>query len=202
MSNNFVWDLGDLPELKTADNLAFKAEGIQVPQVKLIGAVTYHWELVGEQRINDSISVADWSAVGSISKGISTHLLSQYRHRHMRVYRPKLLLGVQDGLKPYLLKRYDHYGDQHYDKKGVVMVGAWCLAHKAGWNVEWWEHNNSAFWCLEFNNLIWRDMGELKDESGLLISPIPGFMLVPDTEPAYPTNMENSPNLELVWGTF
>lgn len=183
-----VWSLADLPELKTGDNLAFKAEGAkQQAMVKLIDAKTFHWGLVGERQINDEISVGDWSVVDSLSKGITTHLLSEYQYRHMRIYRPKLPEGEQDRLKPYLLKRYSYYGDQHYDWKGVVMVGIWCILHKLGLNVEWWEHDSSAFWCLEFNEIVWRNFG---------------YPLVPESEPPYPTNMERSERLELIWGTF
>jgi hypothetical protein len=182
-----VWSLSDLPELKTGYHLAFRAEGWQRPQVAIIGAETYHWEMVGERRIDDEISVGDWSAVGSIGKGISTHLLSQYQWRHMRIYRPTMPPELLDSLKSRILKRYDHYGDQKYDVKGVVMVGAWCLLHKMGFDVEWWEHNSHAFWCLEFNNIVMRDVW---------------LPIVPDSEAPYPTNFERSPRLELIWGTF
>lgn len=183
-----VWFLTDLPELKTGDNLAFRAQGtLQRLQVKLIRAATYHWALVGDKRVDDELSVGDWEVVDSTSKGITAHLLSEYQYRHMRVYRPKLLPAVQDTLKPYLLKRYNYYGDQRYDYWGVGMVALWYLLKKVGFNVEWFVHNSKKFWCLEFNELVWRDFG---------------FPLVSSTEPPYPTNMENSPMLELIWGTF
>jgi len=61
---------------------------------------------------------------------------------------------------------------QRYDYKGVVMVGLWCLLRKLGLKVEWWEHGSSKFWCLEFNEIVLRDLWR---------------PLVPITEPPYPT---------------
>lgn len=182
-----AWKLEELPELKVGDNLAFKAKGWGKLAAAIIKAKTFHWEMLGDRLVDDEISVGDWSCVGSTDKGITTHLLSQYQYRHMRIYRPKLSPGVQETLKPYILKRFSYWGDQHYDVKGVIMVALWCLLRKLGFKVEWWEHNSSKFWCLEFNNIVWRDFD---------------FALVPDSEPPYPTNMERSPRLELIWSTF
>lgn len=184
---NKVWNLADLPELKTADCLAFRAEGIQVFQVKIIGAITYHWGMVGERVTDDSVSAGDYSVFDSTSKGITAHLLSEYQTRHMRVYRPRMELGEQERLKELLMKRYYYYGDQRYDYKGVIMVALWTLLRKLRLKVEWWVHDSSKFWCLEFNEIVLRDLWK---------------PLVPTTEPPYPTNMENSPMLELIWGTF
>ena len=182
-----VWSLSDLPELKTGYFLAFKAEGWQRPQVAIIGAKTYHWELVGDRRVDDEISVGDWQCAGAVSKGIASHLISEYQWRHMRIYQPTMPPELLDSLGPRLLKRYDWYGDQRYDYKGVVMVALWCLQRKVGLNMEWWEHNSNAFWCLEFNNIVMRDLW---------------LPIVPDSEPPYPTNFEQSPRLKLIWGTF
>ena len=82
--------------------------------------------------------------------------------------------GEQEMLKELVLKQYYYYGDQRYDYKGVVMVGLWCLLRKLGLKVEWWEHGSSKFWCLEFNEIVLRDLWR---------------PLVPITEPPYPTNM-------------
>ncbi len=182
-----IWNLSDLPELKTGDNLAFKAEGIQVTQVKIIGAVTYHWGMVGEELVVLTGADSDYSVFDSTSKGITAHLLSEYQNRHMRVYRPRMEPGEQEGLKDLILKRYYYYGDQHYDYGGVAMVALWCLLRKLGLKVEWFVHDSSRFWCLEFNEIVLRDLWR---------------PLVPITEPPYPTNMENSPLLEKIWGTF
>ena len=210
---NKIWSLTDLPELKVADCLAFRAEGWQRPAMKLIGAESFHWALAGVKidyrqifnviiqhrddfpaqlisRLNErlaEIEVGDYQVVDSISKGITHHLLSEYQTRHMRVYRPKYQDGVQDALAPFFLERYLYYGDQTYDKKGVLMVAAWLLLNKAGFNVEWWEHDANQFWCLEFDEIVHRDYG---------------LALVSENEPAYPTNMERSPMLELIWSTF
>lgn len=173
--------------MNVGDNLAFAAEGWQKPAVKVIGAKTFHWALVGERVIDDEISIGDYSIADSISKGITRHLLSEYRHRNMRVYRPKLPPGHQDIFARNIVKLFDYYGDQCFDTKGVLMVAVWCLLRKLGLQVEWWEHNSRRFWCLEFVEIVWRDLG---------------YPLVPVSEPPYPTNMENSPMLELIWGTF
>lgn len=182
-----LWKLSDLPELKTADNLAFKAEGIQVPQVKIIGAVSYHWGMVGEKVVDDYVSVGDYSIFDSTSKGITAHLLSEYQYRHMRIYRPRMEPDEQERLKDLIMKRYYYYGDKHYDYRGVVMVALWCLLRKLGLDVEWWAHNSGQFWCLEFNEKVLSDLWK---------------SLVPTTEPPYPTNMENSPLLEMIWDTY
>ena len=181
-----IWDLADLPPLLVGDNLAFKAEGIQVAQAKIIGAVTYHWGMVGERVADDIVSVADYSVFDSTSKGITAHLLSEYQPRHMRVYRPKMQPGEQERLKALILKRYYYYGTDLYDWKGVIMVGLWCLLRKLGFKVEWWEHNASRLYCLEFNEVVLR----------------PWIHLVSEDEPPYPRNMEQSNKLELIWGTF
>lgn len=182
-----IWKLSELPELKVGDNLAFKATGIEVIQVKIIGAVTYHWGMVGERVVDDSMSAGDYSVFDSTSKGITAHLLSEYQSRHMRVYRPRMEPGVHVALKDHIMKRYYYYGDQHYDYKGVAMVALWCLLRKLGLKVEWWVHDSNKFWCLEFNEVVLRDLWK---------------PLVPITEPPYPTNMENSSILEKIWGTF
>jgi len=187
MSKEIVWELAELPPLLTGDNLAFEAEGSQVAQVKIIGAVTYHWGMVGERLMDDPVSAGDYSVFDSTSKGITAHLLSEYQTRHMRVYRPRMEPGDQERLKELILKRYYYYGDQRYDYKGVVMVALWCLLRKLGFKVEWWEHDSSKFWCLEFNEIVLRDIWR---------------PLVPITEPPYPTNMENSRFLEKIWGSF
>jgi len=182
-----MWGLGQLPELKVGDCLAFEAEGWQKAAVRIIGAKSWHWAMCGERLVDDEISVGDHSVADSISKGITTHLLSEYRNRHMRVYRPKLLPSTQEELTPRLIKQYCYWGDQRYDWLGVLMVAIWCLLRKLGCHVEWWVHNSHRFWCLEFNNTVWRDLG---------------YPLVPEDEPPYPTNMENSPMLELIWSNF
>ncbi len=187
MPKEIIWKLTELPPLLTGDNLAFKAEGIQVPQVKIIGAVTYHWAMAGERVADDIVSAGDYSVFDSTSKGITAHLLSEYQTRHMRVYRPRMEPGEQDRLKDLILKRCYYYGLDRYDFKGVFLVVIWCLLRKLGFEVEWWVHNAKRFWCLEFNNTIWRDLG---------------YPIVVDSEPPYPTNMENSPLLEEIWGTF
>lgn len=189
-----IWTLKDLPPLLIGDNLAFKAEGYQVPLVHFIGAESFHWALAGREMVDDELSIGDYSVHDSIDKGITGHLLSEYQHRHMRIYRPVLPDGKQDELAEKLYKRMLYYGDQKYDWKGVIICGVWVLLHKCGSNIEWWEHNSSKFWCLEFNNIVWRDMGEIWSTPG------PG--LVPDKEPPYPTNMERTPRLKLIWGTY
>ena len=183
-----IWEFEDLPRLKTGDNLAFKAEGtLQEWQAKLIGAVTYHWGMVGERQVDDEYSTGDWSIFDSTSKGITAHLLSEYAHRHMRVYRPRLTPAEQRRLKPRILKMYLYYGDQKYDYSGVFMVAVWWLLRKMGFKIEWFVHNSNKFWCLEFNETVLRRLG---------------FPLVPASEPPYPCNMERSDKLELIWGTF
>ena len=182
-----IWKLNELPELRVGDSLAFKAEGIQVPMMKIIGAVSFHWGMVGEKMADDTSSIGDYSVFDSTSKGITAHLLSEYQCRHMRVYRPKMEQEVYERLKSNIIKRYYYYGDQRYDYKGVAMVALWCLLRKLGFGVEWWEHNSSRFWCLEFNEIVLRDLWK---------------PIVPISEPPYPTNMENSPMLTKIWSTF
>lgn len=182
-----IWTLNDLPSLLVGDNLAFKAEGYQVPLVSLINAESFHWAMVGARQIDDEVSIGDYGVHDSTSKGVTAHLLSEYQTRHMRVYRPVLTPGRQEELKQQLLKRYLYWGDQKYDYFGVAMVGVWWIAHKVNPNVEWFVHNSSKFWCLEFNFVVWRDFG---------------LLLVPESEPPHPGNMEKSPNLKLIWGTY
>jgi len=182
-----IWSLDDLPDLRIGDNLAFRAEGIERPMMKLIGADTFHWAMAGAPVCDDSVSEKDYSVFDSTAKGITAHLLSEYQCRHMRVYRPKMGFAIYEKLREPIIKRYLYYGDQLYDWKGVGMVSLWCLLHKFGFQVEWWEHNSHRFWCLEFNEIILRDLWK---------------PLVPIIEPPYPKNMENSPLLEKIWGTF
>lgn len=183
---SIIWELKDLPELRIGDNVAFKAEGLQKPFVRLIGAETWHWGMVGQKVVNDTISEGDYSVFDSTNKGITAHLLSEYQHRHMRVYRPKLSIKKQAKIRKLLMKRYYLYGTDHYDWKGVIMVGAWCILRKLGLNVEWWEHDDNKLYCLEFNEVVIR----------------PFIHLTPENEPPYPANMEQSSNLKIIWGTF
>lgn len=105
----------------------------------------------------------------------------------MRVYRPKLPLGIQEARAPRLIKLYSYYGDQRYNWFGILIVAMWWLLRKADFKVEWWEHDGNSFYCLEFVDIVWRDLG---------------YPLVPGDEPPYPTNMEQSPVLELIWSSF
>lgn len=191
-----IWKLEDLPELKAGDCLAFRAEGLLQNSVHIVGAKSFHWAMVGEPAIDDDISVGDYSVHDSTNKGITAHLLSEYQYRHMRVYRPKMEAGLQDALKGRIMKRYLYYGDQKYDYKGVFMVTWYLLLNKLGsilkkvhlgFSVEWWVHNSHKFWCLEFNEIVLRDLWK---------------PIVPITEPPHPGNMERSENLELIWGTY
>jgi hypothetical protein len=178
------WELSDLPKLKVGDCLAFEAEGWQ-KVVSIIGAKSFHWAMVGERLIDDDISTGDYAVVDSISKGICTHLLSEYRYRGMRVYRPHV--PNQEAKKRYLIKRYCYWGDNRYDWFGVLAVALWLLLRKIGLDPEWWVHDSNRFWCLEFNEIVWRELG---------------YPLVPENEPSHPGNMENSPMLKLIWGTY
>jgi len=183
-----IWSLDELPELRAGDCLAFKAEGYQIPVMKLIGAKSFHWAMCGRRVSDDELSTGDYSVHDSIDKGITAHLLSEYQTRHMRIYRPRMAAWQQKALEDKVMKRYLFYGDQKYDWKGVIMVGIWVILNKLlRINVEWWEHNSDKFWCLEFDELVWRKLWR---------------PLVPITEPPYPTNMEQSNKLELIWGTF
>lgn len=182
-----IWTLKDLPPLLVGDNLAFKAEGYQVPLVSLIDAESFHWAMVGARQVDDEISIGDYGVHDSTSKGVTDHLLSGYQTRHMRVYRPVLAPGRQEELKWRILKRYKYWGDQKYDYFGVAMVGVWWIAHKVDPKIEWFVHNSSKFWCLEFNFVVWRDFG---------------LLLVPESEPPHPGNMEKSVNLKQIWGTY
>lgn len=185
------WVLADLPHLMTLDNLAFRAEGWQKPTVAMIGAKTWHWALVGLPQPDNEISIGDWSVVDSTSKGMTTHLLSEYQGRHMRVYRPVMLPGVQLLLAQEGMKWANYYGICRYDGVGVSNVALWCILRKLGIKVGWWEDkipgSNVKFWCLESNAQILNDVG---------------FRLIPKGEPAYPKNFEASTKLELIWGTF
>lgn len=184
------WNLSDLPELKVGDCLAFEAIGLQ-KIVHIIGAKSCHWAMVGERLVDDSISEGDYSISDSTFKGISTHLLNEYRYWGMRVYRPKLSLPDQRVLAPYIIKRYCYYGICKYDWFGILHVALWVIFRKIGFKVAWWEsklaYTNTRFWCLEFNEIVWRDLG---------------YPLVPENEPPHPGNMENSSMLELIWGTY
>ncbi|MDD5510444.1 MAG: hypothetical protein PHI12_06525 [Dehalococcoidales bacterium] len=182
-----IWTLDDLPPLMVGDNLAFKAEGYQIPLVGLISAESFHWAMVGARQIDDEISIGDYGVHDSTNKGITAHLLSEYQTRHMRVYRPVLPQGRQEALKDEILKRYLYWGDQHYDYFGVAMVGVWWLIHEVKPDFEWFVHNSHKFWCLEFNFVVWRDFG---------------LLLVPESEPPHPGNMERSSNQKLIWGTY
>lgn len=202
-----LWRLEDLPPLLVGDNLAFKAENIQVPVVKMIGAETWHWAMVGNRvewmrvighlhQLNNPIHLTnperralnfDYQVVDSTDKGITHHLLSEYQRRHMRIYRPKYPPSGQEQLAPFFIYLYLRYGTRRYDRAGVASVGLWCILRKMGIKVAWWDHSSKTFWCLEFNGKIHR---------------LCGLPLVPRDEPAHPGNMERSENLELIWRTF
>jgi hypothetical protein len=185
MSKN-KWKIKDLPSLLVGDCLAFEAVGWQ-KIVHITGAKSFHWAMVGQNLIADDINAGDYAVCDSIDKGITMHLLSEYQGRGMRIYRPKISTTKQMWLAPLLIKRYCYYGDQRYDWFGVLAVAAWVLLRILDFNVEWWVHDSNRFWCLEFNEIVWRDLG---------------YPLVPEDEPPHPANMENSKMLELIWGTY
>lgn len=182
------WELKDLPELKVGDCLAFEAEGWQ-RIVWLVGGRSFHWGMVGRPVIDDELSKGDYQIIDSTSKGTTNHLLSEYQGRGMRVYRPRM--QITGKLAKQILKRCYYYGCCQYDYFGVANVFAWCLLRMAGFKVAWWEsklaYTNTKFWCLELDEQILDDFG---------------LSLIPDDEPAYPYNMENSKALRLIWGTY
>jgi hypothetical protein len=180
------WNLALLPPLKVGDCLAFEATGWQ-KIVRIIGAQSFHWAMVGELLADDTISEGDYSIFDSTDKGITAHLLSEYQSRDMRIYRVKISAEHQKELAPLIMKRYFYWGDTKYDWFGVLMVSFWLKLRKFGFNVEWWVHDSNRFWCLEFNEIVWRELG---------------YPLVPENEPPHPGNMENSPMLELIWSTY
>lgn len=181
-----IWELKDLPELKVGDGLAFKADlGFEEGIVGIMGAVTWHWAMAGQELPADDFSGADRVIVGSIVKGIAEELLSSYESRHMRVYRPQLPEGIQDALALPLLKRCYYYGACEYDFLGITNVTLWFLLRHFG--LKWWMRKDMRFYCIEFLNQIWADFD---------------FPLVDGGEPAMPSNMEDSPQLKCIWGTF
>lgn len=181
-----MWKLSDLPPLKTGDRLAFRAEGWQRFALSVIDATTWHWAFIGVPLVDNELSVGDWSVEDSTSKGTTSHMLSEYQNRHMRIYRPELPEGQQDTEGPVLIKWCKYYGRVTYDWIGIPMVAAWCILRKLGIKVHWWERND-RFWCLEYVDQVNRDLDH---------------QVVPDDEPAYPTNFEKSKTHRLIWGTF
>jgi len=181
-----VWTVGDLPELKTGDCLCFRAQGrIQQWVVKTIGAESWHWALVGRKQPADDWGGEDWSVAESIDKGVARTLLSQYQHRHMRIYRPRLPDGEQEKLAPYVMKRCNFYGKAGYDWMGVANIGVWFLLRHLG--LTWWMKKDMRFWCIELCNQVWADLD---------------FPLCDMGEPPNPVNFEQSDQLELIWRTF
>ena len=186
MGKQQIWKLADLPLLMTGDRLAFRAEGWQRPVIAVIGAKTWHWAFVGEPLVDNELSQGDWSVEDSTSKGTTSHLLSEYQYRHMRIYRPELSDGQQESEARYLLKWCKYYGVCKYDMAGVFHLALWCILRKLGIKVKWWERND-RFWCLEYLDQVNRDLDH---------------QVVPDDEPAYPTNFERNKTHKLIWGTF
>lgn len=202
-----IWDIKDLPPLLVGDCLAFRAEGIQKPIISICKAKSWHWAMVGAEikweevlknngNLGDPLMLSmsqrrdmffDYQVVDSTSKGITHHLLSEYQHRHMRVYRSICPLGKQLALKEYILYLYLYYGMRPYDYLGVAAIGLWWILNHVGIKVDWWGHSDKSFWCLELPDRV----------HGLC-----GLPLIPVYEPAYPYNMEHSENLSLIWGTY
>lgn len=181
-----MWNLDYLPPLKTGDLLAFKAQGrLQQWLVGLTGALTWHWALVGRPQPDDELSQRDWSVAESISKGIARTLLSDYQDRHMRIYRPALPEGEQERMAPFIMKRCNAYGRAGYDVMGVTNAGLWFVLRHFG--LKSWIRRDMKFYCIEFCNQVWADLD---------------FPLVDMESWPVPANMENSDQLELVWGTF
>jgi hypothetical protein len=181
-----VWTIDQLPPLKIGDGLAFKAApGIQEKLIESMGASTWHWALAGQPYPSDEFSGPDYGIIGSIKKGIATELLSEYQCRHMRIYRPVLPGDYQDSLSGSILKRCAYYGNYDYNWLDVTRIPFWYFLRPFG--LQWQVLSHTSFYCLQFYNQIWADFD---------------FPLVDGNEPATPWNLENSPQLELVWGTF
>lgn len=205
MGKTDVWNIASLPPLRVGDCLAFEAQGVQKPLMKICGARSWHWAMVGKkvnwedvlaveellghplaldfiQRLDMSF---DYQVVDSTSKGITHHLLSEYQKRNMRIYRPKLF--VQGNIEDYILYLYLYYGMRPYDYLGVAAIALWWILNYAGIKTDWWGHSQKSFWCMELPSEI------------LAKCNLP---LVPANEPAYPYNMEQSAGLELIWRTY
>jgi hypothetical protein len=184
-----IWTSDDLPELKTGDCVCFKPrDKIRQWFAEKIGAVSWHWALVGRKQPADDWGGVDWSVAESIpQKGVARTLLSQnqYLNYHMRVYRPKLPDGEQDKLAPYIMKRCNFYGGARFDWAGATNIGLWFLVRHLG--IKWWMKKDMRFWCLELCNQVWADLD---------------FPLCDMGEPPNPANFEQSDQLELIWGTF
>jgi len=209
MRKSNIWNVANLPPLRVGDCLAFEAQGIQKPLMKICGAKSWHWAMVGKKVSWEEVlkteellgfplglslpqrftMVYDYQVVDSTSKGITHHLLSEYQHRNMRVYRPVFLYqpSVQGNLEDYILYLYLYYGMRPYDYLGVVAVALWWILNHVGIKTDWWGHSQKSFWCMELPSEILSKCNQ---------------PLVPANQPPYPYNMENSERLELIWGTY
>lgn len=181
-----IWTFDDMPSLMVGDLLAFKADpGWQEWAVGLQGAKTFHWAIAGIGLPPDDLCGYDREIIGSINKGVAQELLSAYRHRHMRVYRPNLPMGVQDSLRNAILKRAAYYGSYGYDWLGVSEAAVSFILREIGIRLHC--PTNHRFYCIEFVCQLWADFN---------------FPLYDMDHPVTPVDLETSPQLKLIWGTF
>lgn len=182
-----LWTIDQLPPLFVGDNLAFKAEaGFEEWVVAKQGAITWHWAQAGLYLPGDDQSPADYQIIGSINKGVATENLSSYQYRHMRIYRPIVQDERVSSIYSYrILKKYGEYGADRYDWLGVGEAAIVYLAKEFGIHLHL--PVTHGFYCIMFNAKIWLDMG------------IP---LVDEWRYVTPAEMENSPVLRKIWGTF
>ena len=185
-----IWFFNQLPPIYVGDIFAFKAEpGFEQWAVAKENALTWHWALAGKALPVDQFSGVDQEIIGSISKGVATELLSAYQYRHMRIYRPKLPRGIdwasQISLELPILKRCAYYGAYEYNWLGVGESAIEYFLKYLGIKINL--PIGHRFYCIQFVARIWQDFN---------------FPLVKDWEQVTPYDMEHSPQLELVWGTF
>ena len=182
-----IWKVSDLPALLAGDGLAFKADpGFQEWAIGLEHALTWHWAMAGLPLPADDFGGPDYQIIGSISpKGVATELLSAYQHPHMRIYRPNLPDGYQACLYASVLKQAAYYGAYEYNNLGV---GESALAYFLKYlGIKLRLPVNHRFYCLQFYCQIWADFD---------------FPLYDKDHPVTPYDLENTDQLQLIWGTF
>jgi hypothetical protein len=179
-----LWYVRDLPPLQVGDIFAFKADhGFEQWVVSKQNATTWHYAVAGQSFDADSFRGPDREIIGSINKGVATELLSAYGYRHMRIYRPKIAKSL--GFDQLFLRRCDYYGAYEYNWLGLAETAIEYYLREFGVKIHL--PLSHRFYCIQFVARLWKDFGTY---------------LVNDWELATPLDMEQSPNMDRIWGTF
>jgi hypothetical protein len=175
--------ISDLPPLKPGDLFALPPTRFYQRWVCnhfLEGAKTFHWGLI-THRFRDQ---SDYGTSESLGKGVSVGWLSFYRDEPIRIYRVK---GQPEGLDlaTQLCRKAHDHGRDLYDYPVFINVGLWFILKRLGIKAK--VQKDARFYCQEYVVHVWKELG---------------VDLIPDSEYPVCKNLEESPELELIYKDF